>query len=76
MVAQSGNGGGKTVIRHTHTPYDENCVWHDGSLVDCPESTWVSIMLDDGREGRFYNGYSVSPPPPTSKRLRLIDNVA
>ncbi len=60
--------------RHTHNPYDDSCVWHEGSLADCPESTWTEIMYE-GKPARFYHGLSVTLPPNTSTRLRLIDQV-
>ena len=63
------------MIRHTHNPHNENCVWHDGSLADCPDSTYTEVALDDGRKARFYHGLSMTPPPATSKRLRLIDDI-
>lgn len=61
-------------IRHTHNLGDENVVWHDGSLADCPESTYDEIVYE-GKPARFYHGMSVTPAPDTTKRLRLIDNV-
>jgi hypothetical protein len=44
-------------IKHTHDTNTEPCIWHDGSLADCPESKWIEVQ-----GGRFYEGFSVQLP--------------
>ena len=60
------------MIKHTHNLDGESSVWHDGSLADCPDSTYTEIPLEDGRTARFYHGMSVTPPPDTVNRFRRI----
>jgi hypothetical protein len=66
----------KVIIKHTHNlgKENENCDGN-GSLDNCPESTWTEVLLYDGRKARFYHGMSVTMPPDTSQRLRYIDKV-
>ena len=63
------------IVKHTHSPGEHSSVWHEGSLAECPDSTWTEIMYE-GKPARFYHGLSVTLPPNTSKRLRLIDKVS
>jgi hypothetical protein len=62
------------MIRHTHElgKENQNCDGN-GSLADCPQSTWTAVLLDDGREARFYHGMSVTLPPDATRRMRFID---
>ena len=55
---------------HTHELVGTNWCEREGSLADCPYSTWTEVSYDGGK-ARFYHGVSFSSPPDMEHRLKL-----
>lgn len=55
------------MIRHFHKDEDENTVWHDGSLADCPETEFFDVTGSDGKPALMAIGFSCARPDDVGK---------